>query len=198
MHLSHRRLICRANNRFTPSVALWQHFVVANFSFVPQRYHASSATEAVLTPLEQDGRPSSPQQAGSGSSDLGPDTTETPTETPKLTIRKLTTTKGHWHSSKAKAAIAKSKRVQYDTRQTSLTQTGKILAVTKAAFEIGEDYEGVAIKPMIPAQPVKENKLPWRLEREETISSGTERYFEADCHVKLGRSKLRTDLDLLD
>jgi hypothetical protein len=46
MQRSHTGLICRAHDRFNPSIALWQHFVQANPSKPRDRRQLSTATPA--------------------------------------------------------------------------------------------------------------------------------------------------------
>ncbi|KAF2201667.1 hypothetical protein GQ43DRAFT_393736 [Delitschia confertaspora ATCC 74209] len=49
MHTSQSRLVCRAPNRFKPSVALWQHFVVPNKALCQRRRYSSVVSNQPLS-----------------------------------------------------------------------------------------------------------------------------------------------------
>ncbi|KAF1945634.1 hypothetical protein EJ02DRAFT_34877 [Clathrospora elynae] len=163
MQPSQTRLICRAHNRFTPSIALWQHFVGPSRPHPHQRRLASAATEQSEVEIAR---------------------AEKPVEQPPLRIIKVTTAKGEWHPSKAEASIVKNARLQYHSRQASLTEPERLLATARAAYKVAEDYEGVAVKPMVNSTPVKESTLPWCLKPEELTISRINRYICLSHHVK--------------
>ncbi|KAH7349104.1 hypothetical protein BKA66DRAFT_575997 [Pyrenochaeta sp. MPI-SDFR-AT-0127] len=174
MQPSRTRLICRAHNRFTPSIALWQHYIAPNQPLLSQLRFSSSATEASYNNADKDGSLFKAHEASELETREGDVATEGK-ETPTPKIRKMTTVKGRWQSSKVNASIIKNVQKQYDSRKVSLTEPEKLLAIARAAFEATEDYEGIVVKPMVNPKPVKESQLPWCLKQEERTMSGIDR-----------------------
>ncbi|KAF2819757.1 hypothetical protein CC86DRAFT_334778 [Ophiobolus disseminans] len=160
------RLTCRAHNRFSPSLVLWQHFIGTDRPFLHRQRFSSTTAEST-----QDGPDSglSKSDAKLGQED------NVQSETPKLRIRKQTTRKGEWHPAKAGASAAKNVRKQYDQNVASLTAADKLLAAARASFECETDYEGVVVEPMVSPIPCMESDLPWCLPKEKMTMSGMDR-----------------------
>ena len=156
------RLTCRAHNRFTPSIALWQHFVVPNRPNFHKQRHASSAAEAVYeSGLGHGNLPDSPGASRPEHVESATTATAQGNEQQELKIRRLTTVKG-----------TRPKKISQDPP----SDVDKLLAATKAAFKQAKDYEGVVVKPMVNPQPIKESQLPWCFKLEERDISGIDRY----------------------
>jgi non-canonical poly(A) RNA polymerase PAPD5/7 len=172
MKPSPNRLICRAPNRFVPSIALWQHFFGPIQHIQYQQRFSSTATEAA-----QDGASSEngivPPQDASAPSQLQAEIGQAPSE---WKIRRPTTVRGNWHSHKKDASIAKNNRQRVAAHTDSLSASQQLLAATTAAFNAAEDYEGVVVQPIAPLASVKEGHLPWCLSEEEMTMSGMDRY----------------------
>jgi non-canonical poly(A) RNA polymerase PAPD5/7 len=195
MQPSHTRLICRAHNRFTPSIALWQHFVAPDYPTTHQQRHSSSATEPVqdgagTNRTGANGTPLNAQEAsGVHNSEAEVETTKDAGAEPKSTntepkdksaapaweVRRPTTVKGRWLP-KVDSSIQKNLRVQDEARKAAFAESGALLAVARAAFDDAKEYDGVVVKPMQNARPVKESELPWCLRKPERTVSGIDRY----------------------
>jgi non-canonical poly(A) RNA polymerase PAPD5/7 len=164
MQPSRTRLICRAHNRFTPSIALWQHFVGPSRpppqqQQQQQQRQSSSAAE--------------PVQHGANNN----------TSTTSL-IRRPTTAKGTFYANKVDASKAKNRAKTHYNRQATLTQADKLLAATRAAFDAAEDYTGVVVQSKVPEQSVKESALPWCAQSdEERKLNGMDRYVQLDARM---------------
>lgn len=161
MQQSRTRLVCRADNRFTPAIALWEHFVGPHLPNLRRhRYQhrfSSTATEPTQHGTEQDGATTGDVGAKEVAEESG--------TVPALKVRRMTTVKGQWLPSKVDASIAKNKMLLYASREVSLTEPEKLLAVARAAFEESKEYEGVVVKPMVSTTPIKESALPWCVRR---------------------------------
>ncbi|CAO2654164.1 Nn.00g108970.m01.CDS01 [Neocucurbitaria sp. VM-36] len=176
MQPSHPRLICRAHNRFTPSIVLWQHFVLPNRPLLQQPRLSSSATASARDHSSENGqlvtsqKASEPEHFEAATAKSGREDVK-----PVSKVRKLTTVKSTWYPRKGEASITKAVQSQYESRQASLTKPEQLLATARAAFENAEEYEGVVVKPMESRESVKENSLPWCLEQGEMTMSGFDR-----------------------
>ncbi|KAF2853665.1 hypothetical protein T440DRAFT_443296 [Plenodomus tracheiphilus IPT5] len=171
MQSSRTRLTCRAHNRFTPSVALWQHFIAPG----PQQRLSSTAPQTPrqeATSSPQHVAPHEASQAVGNVADLGAVQHHPKPEKQQgqYPIRRLLTSKGVFLEDKRAASILKNQKALRQTRQASLNGPEDLLAVSKAAFDASEDYKGVAVAPMVNPNPVKESDLPWCLPREERTS----------------------------
>lgn len=199
----HTRLTCRAHNRFSPSLVLWQHFIGTDRPFLPH-HQPFSSTVAESTHDGADSAnavPIAPETGGLVQPEVelkqGKDVQS---KTPKLSIRKMTTTKGIWHPKKAEASGAKTVQKLYDDRKASLKEPEKLLATTRKAFAESRDYVGVVVQPMVSPIPCRENSLPWCLPKEEMTISGMDRlgveidrfcqFTTPDYHERLARSHL--------
>jgi non-canonical poly(A) RNA polymerase PAPD5/7 len=177
MQPSRNRLTCRAHNRFTPSIALWQHFVAPCRPLLHQERFSSTTTELADDGVHSDTARVSPRKVGGlGRFEADSGLKDQPavyTRPYPLRIRKPKAS-GAWHT-KVEASIASNKKSQVVARQTSLDAPAKLLSQTRAAFEASNDYEGVVVKPMISPILLKENNLPWCLQQEELTTTGVER-----------------------
>jgi non-canonical poly(A) RNA polymerase PAPD5/7 len=176
MKPTHTRLTCRAHNRFSPSIALWQHFVGVDQPFLSQQRPSSNVASAVQHRASKDAGNSDPQVATAvvRPAEGGAPTIRKPVRG-GLNIIKKYTRKGEWHTNKADASIAKNVRQQHATRQAESNASEKLLAVAREAYDAAEDYEGVVVEPMVHPTPVKEDNLPWSLPLQERGIPGIER-----------------------
>jgi non-canonical poly(A) RNA polymerase PAPD5/7 len=173
------RLTCHAHNRFSPSIALWQHFVSPHGPCLVHQRLSSSASEAAQdTPSKHNGLVN-PQEA----SGLAPMEAEAAQEEggqlkqPRLAIRKSLTSKGTWYPSKVDASVAKNFQIQRAARRTDTTASEQLVAVPRAAFQAAEDYTGVVVQPMThPNSPKVGGPLPWSVPQEERNMAGIDRY----------------------
>jgi non-canonical poly(A) RNA polymerase PAPD5/7 len=188
MQPSHTRLICRAHNRFTPSIALWQHFVVPNRPATHQQRHVSSASGAAQdgadtnstnvngTPLnvqDASGRPQSEAEVKKPKARSAEP--EHANAEPRLRIIKKNTDKGVFHPYKTDASIQKNKQLREDARDTALAESDRLLSIARAAYDDAKEYTGVVVKPIVNATPVKESALPWCLRKTERAVAGMDR-----------------------
>jgi len=182
MKPSHTRLTCRAHNRFSPSIVLWQHFVGIDRPFLHHHRLSSTATATATEPAQddasrEDGVPSA--QDASGLSEVEAEVAHEEgarPNTPKLVVKKMKTKKGTWHESTVQASIAKNVQNKIDTRTTSLTASEKLLATARAAFDSAQDYAGVVVQPMVSPIPCRESSLPWCLRKEAITMAGVDRW----------------------
>lgn len=192
MRPTRSRLVCRAHNRFTPSIALWQHFVTPERPSRTSQRLASSATDAVENGVQT----VSPETAGyhepSGLDELeaelkrdhelrsnttGIITTRLTPTTRFTRVRKPKSIKEtNWKPNKVDASIAKNKARMMDAREASVAANERLLSTAKAAFEKAQDYEGVVVMPMTTSQPVKESALPWCVENDGSTMTGVQRF----------------------
>ena len=180
MQLSRTRLICRAHNRFNPSIALWQHFVQPGSPGPRDRRQLSTATEAA-----QDG--ASPSSKGDNTQAHDAQASEVVTENAaekqsaeakaeSLLVRRMTTVKGRWLSSKVEVSIAKNKHLKRTTPTPSNVEDQDQLVIARDAFAKSQDYEGVVVRPIV-AGKVRESALPWCVNMEgEPTMTGMDRY----------------------
>jgi non-canonical poly(A) RNA polymerase PAPD5/7 len=178
MKPSHSRLTCRAANRFSPSIALWQHFIGCNLPSPTQQRRASIASAAVQDAANEDSRVELSLEASrsvKSEDEAALEGKHGRRDPPALTIRRKKTTKGTWHASKVEASIAKNKQDQHAARQASLYAPRTLLAKTATAFAASKDYTGVVVEPMESPTPVRESSLPWCLKEEERTMAGIDR-----------------------
>lgn len=200
MQTSHTRLVCRAHNCYTPSIALWQHFVLCSPPIPRRRRLLSTATEAAQTGAGADSNSAHVEETLTGpgkanglqeakndggkvvvepSGEPAENLSEEPSTTParEFKLRKMTTVKGRFQPTKVEASIVKNKNARKASREASLSEPEKLLAKVREAFNESKDYEGVVVMPMVPATPIQESSLPWCVNRERT-NSGMDRYLE--------------------
>jgi non-canonical poly(A) RNA polymerase PAPD5/7 len=190
MQPSHTRLICRAHNRFKPSIALWQHFVVPNRPATHQQGHVSSASGAAQDGADTNstnvqGTPLNVQDA-SGRPQLEAEVEKPKARSvkPRLRIIKKNTDKGVFHPYKTDASIQKNKQLREDARDTALAESDRLLSIARTAYDDAKEYTGVVVKPIVNATPVKESALPWCLKITERTVAGMDRY---NLHPSLGQ-----------
>ncbi|KAF2027911.1 hypothetical protein EK21DRAFT_102237 [Setomelanomma holmii] len=178
MKPSHTRLICRAPNRFTPSIALWQHFIGPQQHIPSQPRFSSTVSEAVQDSTSSDNTVPGPGDSGPLQEEAETRnvlTQNKPSNNAKSVIRKTTTVKGIWHPDKRDASISKNIDTKHAARQASVEAAEQLLTAAKTAFDEGKDYKGVVVQPMLNATTVKESKLPWCLAPEERTILGIDR-----------------------
>ncbi len=130
------RLICRAHNRFTPSIAWWQHFVVPSQPRLQKLRHASSTAEAVrdreippadvpniLGPNEPSSVPATANEAEHGSQDN------------KLNIQRVMTGKEIWFEQNVQTK--ESSPVQATANKTEHGSQGNRLNIQRVTIEGG-------------------------------------------------------------
>ncbi|KAH7081710.1 hypothetical protein BKA63DRAFT_404886 [Paraphoma chrysanthemicola] len=171
MKPSPNRLICRAPNRFTPSIVLWQHFVGPNHHTLYQQRFSSHVTEAVQNAAGTEHAAVSPLEA-SGLSQLKAESGQEPGP---FTIRRTRTGKGEWHNSKRDVTISKNIADKNATQHDRLSASEQLLAVARAAFDASEDYKGLVVQPMVHPASFRESNLPWCLPAHERTMSGIDR-----------------------
>ena len=180
MQLSRTRLICRAHNRFNPSIALWQHFVQASPSTPRDRRQLSTATEAAQDGANSRSKNDSSQARDAQDTDV---VTENAAEkhsaegkAESLPVRRMTTVKGRWLSSKVEVSIAKNKHLKRTNPTPSNVEYQDQLVIARDAFAKSQDYEGVVVRPIV-AGKVRESALPWCVNMEgEPTMTGMDRY----------------------
>jgi non-canonical poly(A) RNA polymerase PAPD5/7 len=166
MKPTHTRLTCRAHNRFSPSIALWEHFFGSTHRSLPSHQRAAStAAESTRDGANRDAQWKA-DNAPKGNNQNG---------APVPLIRRMTTVKGTWHPTKVEASIARNLQYVYATRQSSMNEVEELLAAARAAFLDGRDYEGAVVQSMQHPTPVRESALPWSLPREDGNIAGMER-----------------------
>ena len=180
MQLSRTRLICRAHNRFNPSLALWQHFVQPGSPGPRDRRQLSTATEAA-----QDGATSSSKgdntqprdaQASGVVTENGAEKHSAEGKANSLPVRRMTTVKGRWLSSKVEVSIAKNKHLKQTMPTPSNVEHQDQLVIARDAFAKSQDYEGVVVRPIVVGK-VRESALPWCVNMEHGAkTTGMDRY----------------------
>lgn len=177
MQPSRTRLICRAHNRFSPSIALWQYFVARNRPLRLQQRLSSSAAEA-LQKNEGGGAESSGSHelTETGHSEAEPGKNDQPegvtgTQS-RLRLRKKNTNKGDWYSTPLEASKAKNRNNSYKATETAHK---KLLAAARTAFHKFEGYKGVVVNPLVSPKPIWESDLPWCVRDKEKSLPGIER-----------------------
>lgn len=179
MQLSRTRLICRAHNRFNPSIALWQHFVQPGSPGPRDRRQLSTATEAAQDRANSSSKGDSsrardPQDTGIVTENAAETSNA---ESGQLPVRKMTTVKGRWLSSKAEVSIAKNKHLKRTKPDTSNVESQDQLAIARDAFAKSQDYQGVVVRPIVGGKPIRESALPWCVNMEgEPTMTGMDRY----------------------
>jgi non-canonical poly(A) RNA polymerase PAPD5/7 len=160
------RLTCRAHNRYSPSIALWEHFFGTTNRPLPCHQRLAST----IAEITQDGT--------EGDAQFEPDNALEEHDqhiAPAPQIRRMTTVKGTWRPSKVDASIARNLQYVYATRQSSMNDVEELLAAARAAFQDGRDYEGAVVQSIQHPTPVKESALPWSLPKEDMNIGGIER-----------------------
>jgi non-canonical poly(A) RNA polymerase PAPD5/7 len=180
MKPSHARLTCRAHTRFSPSIALWQHFVSPNRPCLAQLHVSSTASEtAQERPNEQDVLPHSQKPSGRTQQEDDHSHEEQGRPNPsRLRLKKPLAKKGgdKWHANKVGASVAKNLKARYNSQKAEAIASEALLATARAAFKAQEDYTGVVVKPIIPpGSPGIPSALPWSVLQDERPMGGVDR-----------------------
>lgn len=141
MQSSRVRLACCAPNRFTPSTALWQHFIAPIQWLGQQQRFLSSVAASPITNADK------------------AHTKEKNHAAKKFGFRKVAIDGGQRRTIPHEMLL--------ETRKAQLTKPRQLLSATQTAFRAAEDYEGVVVAPMVSAAPVGEEDLPWCLPEEQ-------------------------------
>ncbi|KAI4622267.1 hypothetical protein J4E83_005009 [Alternaria metachromatica] len=173
MQLSRTRLICRAHNRFNPSIALWQHFVQPGSPGPRDRRQLSTATETAQDGANSSSKGDNTHARDAQASEAVTDNAAEPpnAEAKQLPVRRMTTVKGRWLSSKVEVSIAKNKHLKRTMPTPSNVEYQDQLVTAKDAFAKSQDYEGVVVRPIVVGK-VRESALPWcvNMEGEPTMT----------------------------
>lgn len=180
------RQICGSRNPFTPSIVLWQHFILP-CHHLRQPRQLSTATETATGSVPDsevhapsDTAPASaPNDVGETKSDqkgtphpairkVDYDTNTVRKTTgiekkvavlPARKLRKVIDTRGqHAFDEIKRAAIQKNANKRADE---SATRSALLLAKAKTASEDSEDYEGEVVEAMAASRNIREYQLPW-------------------------------------
>ncbi|KAF2631421.1 hypothetical protein BU25DRAFT_407073 [Macroventuria anomochaeta] len=171
MHSIRSRPICRAHNTFSPSIALWQHFVAPNQHF-PQRQLKSSFTTEVTQSRDD-------ENVNSNGEDLAAQLKAASERT--AVFKKVRTEKGNYSlnwklypkyrdngEQKERTSLGKPRgRRQQDAE--------RLLIKAYNAYDAAQDYEGVVVQPIQTGVPVRESNFPWVPRNRESIKSAEER-----------------------
>jgi non-canonical poly(A) RNA polymerase PAPD5/7 len=172
MRSLHSRPVCRAHNTFSPSVALWQHFIIPNQHLLQRRFLSSSTTKRSSI----DGSLEPTETRGTNGSDLA-----SPVETPPK-VRLIRTGVGKFlvnHSlfskyrknPKRKQTELPEARQPPGARQPETPpEAEKLWALVRQAYNSAEDYKGVSVQPMRTHVQVSESKLPWTVKNQKSLS----------------------------
>ncbi|KAF9696349.1 hypothetical protein EKO04_005643 [Ascochyta lentis] len=160
---------CRASNPFSPSIALWQHFVAPNEHLLQLQRKAAFATEAARS---HDDR--------SLDSDRGSGLAELKNASGLVTIKRIKTGKGNWQRTYIPLKPGElSNQDQRTSRRGHVPgarqDAEKLLVDAKNAYDTAQDYQGVTVQPIHLRGDVKESKLPWVPSNRERIKSAQTR-----------------------
>ena len=169
MHSIRPRPICRAHNTFSPSIALWQHFIAPNQPLLQWQLKSSFATEA--TPTRDD---KAHNQIGENRA-VGLEHVPAP----RTLITRVKTGKGNFELNRA--LYPKLRDIDEQARsgrqpEKRTRAAERLLLRAKEAYETAQDYQGVTVQPIHTKVPVKESKLPWFVRNWESTKSGEDRY----------------------
>jgi non-canonical poly(A) RNA polymerase PAPD5/7 len=180
------RLVCRARNSFSPSTALWQHFVAPNQHLLYHGRHSSSvpATTQVAATNHTEHH-ASPEPTISGQPRVEPRRKQGS----KFTIRKVNSVHSSFVRSKRTASIQKNIQDKVHASKESLAAIGQLLLDTGDSYEKHNDYEGVVVKPIVSEITVKPRYFPWCIPVEERPPAPTDRYVQP-IPSPLGHSNL--------
>lgn len=159
MQPSCARRICRSRNPFTPSLVLWQHFVVADAPVRPILRLASSASPAAETSnlhtLESNGSPPPSAEPPSGVTPaFAGDAELAASQAGSFTIRRV-----------QQANPFKIRKVEHTGA--ARPGGGSMTAAQRAVKESG-DYTGKVVRPIVPPSGAQcpDYKLPWYIPHE--------------------------------
>ncbi|KAJ4364294.1 hypothetical protein N0V95_000806 [Ascochyta clinopodiicola] len=165
MHAIRPRPTCRAHNNFSPSVALWQHFIAPNERLLPRQLKSSFAIETTQSHDE-----------GASVADGAARAPELEDAPGPILIKRNKTTKGNWRDRNSLPKAGElSKQKQSTSRKGHHSATrqdaAKLLTYAQNAYNKASDYEGVTVQPIQPHGFSKESQLPWVLSDRSTKSA---------------------------
>ncbi|KAF1973394.1 hypothetical protein BU23DRAFT_533568 [Bimuria novae-zelandiae CBS 107.79] len=171
MKLHHLRPICRASNRFSPSLALYQHFIVPYNALHQQRFSSSAPA-----PVAAEGEPSQNTQADDLPPPEVPPVENAEASQPlKITYidpgrlrreaemadMKKQLEKLQQNSEKLKKSLKGKQRSHEAKARESTNFIEEIMLKSRIAFDGGEVYEGLVVPPISAPQPAPEHSYPW-------------------------------------
>lgn len=172
MHSIRSRPICRAHNTFSPSVALWQHFVAPNQHFPQRQLKSAFATEAAQSRDDE--------TANSNEDSPNAELADAPPKT--LVLKKVRTEKGNYEINKAlypkyrnKGQLPKQMSLGSKEPLTRAQNAEMLFKKAQEAYDSAQDYEGVTVLPVEHGRPIKESTLPWVPSNWKQIKSAEER-----------------------
>lgn len=164
MRLSRTRFICRSYNAFTPSIALWQHFVLPSRPFRPRQRLSSSVAaikSADFSPLETNGiSPPLPKAAETDGGQHG-----------ESRLRKVRS---------RKPSLRRPARDSNISKPVDPSNGDSIIFMAKTKREVKEngDYKGVVMRPMSytwSQRKAADYTMPWYLNNVEQKMNGMDR-----------------------
>ncbi|KAF2478017.1 uncharacterized protein BDR25DRAFT_250510 [Lindgomyces ingoldianus] len=153
------RSICGSHNPFTPSTALWQHFILP-YRPLPFQQRLSSSVASNLQQGDSSLSPAEPPISGPLSS-LNSGTKGEKKGLNIADLESVRASKEIYSGTGVKLIISKPRR--------------QVVNNPKRAFAHVTDYEGVVVPPLKPIQGVKEGILPWIVRHENNSMGGKER-----------------------
>ncbi|KAH7409981.1 hypothetical protein DE146DRAFT_674804 [Phaeosphaeria sp. MPI-PUGE-AT-0046c] len=155
MSTLYSRLTCRAHNRFSPSLFLWQHFGVIERPLPHHHRLVSTAANATSGEPNQECDDTSPPEAGGAVPKNHGDHAKHP-----VRIHKPKTSKGQiMLPDKKSASIRKNKARGQEIQNTSLEATKQLLL-----YGTSGDYVGVVVEPMNADGTLRKILYPWVVE----------------------------------
>ncbi|KAF2640254.1 Nucleotidyltransferase [Massarina eburnea CBS 473.64] len=159
------RQICRSHNRFAPSIALWQHFIVpCHPHLLRQQRLSSTAAEATNPPHTGEAeivpQPAVEQPGGEGApQSTKKNKVKREKAGPWVRFRKVVDDKGeHKWPNVAVTGIRKNVEAKADRTRQSITD---LLLHARMAFDEQDNYKGVVVNAMTSKYPTLEITLPW-------------------------------------
>ena len=157
MHAIRPRPVCHARNPFSPSAALWQHFVApapAPAPFLPQHAPAPGRRTAALQAVRNVDVEDAPAAAAAAAA-AAPAYRRVPVDRP--------TDGGH----KSQPTVRRKAGQQQPPAELLLSEA-------RTAFEAAQDYVGVVVLPVSKA-PARESQLPWVVRNRDIVKCGQDR-----------------------
>jgi non-canonical poly(A) RNA polymerase PAPD5/7 len=171
------RLVCRARNSFSPSTALWQHFVVPNQHLLRHgRYSSSVAAATQDTTTTNTEHHAFPEATAAEKLHIEPEGNQDTT----LPIRKVRSIYSNFVRSKRTASIRRNVQEKLSAgvaaSQESMAAIGQLLINTTDSYAQGKSYQGVAVKPVVSEIGIKPRFLPWCIPSAERPPDAMDRY----------------------
>jgi hypothetical protein len=163
------RQICGSRNPFTPSIALWQHFVLPchHLRQARQLFTATETTESLTGAGAQDASPTAP--AAPLAPKEVPETQSDEQARPLIAIRRggASTFIPPRNRSIGRKANKRAK--------TTEEKAEAARSAAKDALDSSEDYEGMIVEAIAASEQMPPDKLPWAVKRS-THQEPMERY----------------------